>query len=312
MDELNNPDRDDNNSSPVDNDSVVKELLLTSKVLPSLLFGTQVVQVEPMTTEYAHKPRRADYCATIDKNSILHIEFQTSSDPDIPLRMALYWLLMRLTLKPKVQIHQYMINVGLDKTENKKQECEIYGQKTGFEVIDSKSLDPAPFLASGDWNDNVFSLYCGGDENEKIQKIRERHRQMRPEELYDAERKLLIAAGMRNMLRQVQAGVDMRFSSEILAKDPFFAEKLNEKFVKGIEQGIEQGVDRGRRQLAVEFILDEARAKGWVSLAQIVEAARKADGDDLKIMMRSVALLDNEGEFLAQFRISGGSADQSN
>jgi len=306
MAEPGTPDRDDNISAPVDNDSVVKELLFTSKVLPSLLFGSSVAHVEPITTEYAHKPRRADYCATIDKNAILHIEFQTSSDPDIGLRMALYWLLMRLTLKPKVRIRQYMINVGLEGIENKKYECDIYGHQIGFEVIDSKSLDPTPFLESGDWNDNVFSLYCGGDENEKIRKIRERHRQMRPEELYDAERKLLIAAGMRNMLRQVQAGVDMRYSTEILAKDPFFAEKLNENFEKGIERGIEQGVDRGRRQLAVEFILDEARAKGWVSLDQIGEAARNAEGDSLKIMMHDVALLDNEAEFLSRLKISIG------
>ena len=100
------------NGDPRDFDSAFKELTLDSDVLPFALLGRTVGAGERLPTEFPHRPKRADYCARLPDRSILHVEFETASDPKIALRMAGYRILLRLKVDASVPIHQFILRVG--------------------------------------------------------------------------------------------------------------------------------------------------------------------------------------------------------
>jgi predicted transposase/invertase (TIGR01784 family) len=77
--------------------------------LAAWLLGVPQPLVEVSPQELALDPIRADSLVLLQgKNLLLHLEFQTQPDSDMPLRMLDYWLRIRRKF-PGIQIHQFVM-----------------------------------------------------------------------------------------------------------------------------------------------------------------------------------------------------------
>ncbi|MEN9232033.1 MAG: hypothetical protein Q6L68_14105 [Thermostichus sp. DG02_5_bins_236] len=90
-------------------DNICKALV-ESDPLPLVrwLIGDPVVPIQILKTELSLEPIRADFVSFLQVGSqLLHLEFQTAPDPDMPLRMLDYCV--RLTRQYRCQVLQIVL-----------------------------------------------------------------------------------------------------------------------------------------------------------------------------------------------------------
>ena len=188
--------------------------------------------------------READFIVeNTETGEIYHVEFQSTNDSSMPIRMALYFylILQNYGRAPK----QYLVYVGQDKC-TMPDHIEIEGSRHSYRVIDLKEdLDCEKLIESDYPNDWVLAVLCRIDREgkalsrifEKIKSLKDRRVQ---QELIT---KLFILAGLRGMqiLKLVEREVD-NMALVISPENNLYLKKLVER---GREEGRREGEIKG-------------------------------------------------------------------
>lgn len=130
-----------------------------------------------------------------ETGDIYYVEFQSTNDPSMPVRMAIYFILQNYRKAPK----QFLVYVGRGKC-TMSDHVEIGNSKHSYKVIDiKKDIDCHKLLESPNPNDWVLSILCRIDPEGrvirralgKIKSVKDRRKQQ------ELIQKLLILAGLR-------------------------------------------------------------------------------------------------------------------
>jgi len=177
-----------------------------------------------------------------ETGNIYHIEFQTTNDPSMPVRMAVYFylILQNYGKAPK----QYLVFIGNGKCTIPP--CiEIENSKHCYKVIDLKEdIDCRALLESDNPNDWVFTVLCKLDPHKTaisnaIQKIKSINDRRVQQELIQ---KLFILAGLRE--EQILKLVEQEVKSMGLVIDPETNLYLKEIMEKGEIRGIKKSIKK--------------------------------------------------------------------
>ena len=234
------------NNKPFGNEKRKEESKIYDKTIRSLLKELPTTFMELITGKKLSKEtlkpldiklqkvieREADLIVeNTETGEIYHVEFQSTNDSSMPVRMALYFylILQNYGRAPK----QYLVFVG-------RGECtipssvEIGSSKHSYKVIDLKEdIDCKALLESNNPNDWILTVLCKLDPQKTairtvIQKIKSIEDRRLQQELIQ---KLLILAGLRE--KQILKLVEQEVKNMGLVIDPETNLYLKEIMEKG-------------------------------------------------------------------------------
>ena len=245
-------------NKPFDNQKRKEESKIYDKTIRSLLKELPTTFMELITgkklSKEALKPldiklqkvieREADLIVeNTETGEIYHVEFQSTNDSSMPVRMAVYFylILQNYGRAPK----QYLVFVG-------KGECtippsvEIGSSKHSYKVIDLKEdVDCKALLESDNPNDWILTVLCKLDPQKiairtVIQRIKEEISDRRLQQ--ELIQKLFILAGLRE--EQILKLVEQEVKGMGLVIDPETNLYLKEIMKKGEIRGIKKSIKK--------------------------------------------------------------------
>ena len=212
---------------------VTLKLLLRapSGVLLRTLSGGSVVrwlEVETLKVE----ARRMDLLCRMSDGGLLHLELQSSNDPEMPLRMAEYALAVKRKFgRIPRQIVLYVGRSRLRMTDTLKEGSLDFR----YELVDFRKLDGEALLASPDLGDNVLAVLARlNNRRDAVSRIISRIGNLKGSRRDEMIAQLTILAGLRGLEETVQEAMENMpivvdlMKNKILAKGYLRAEALGE------------------------------------------------------------------------------------
>src|SRR5713101_1812969 len=141
-------------------DLVVKDLLQRDhpSLLDQLTAGVAVREV--LSVELARvEERRADLVLLLADGALLHIEFQSGNDKDMPYRMGIYCLL--LGQKYRRRVRQLVLYLGQAKMRME-YHVDMGETKTAYTLTDIREIDARKLMASGRPGDLALAMLARG------------------------------------------------------------------------------------------------------------------------------------------------------
>lgn len=177
------------------------------------------------------KSRRPDLVARLTDGSILHLELQSSPDPQMLWRMLEYYILIYQHYG--VYPLQQVVYIG-QATPHFETHCKTKHLSFYYELIDSRQLEGRLLLESDSLADNILAILCRLDNYDfTIKNILNKIK-----ELDDNARKdmLLILANLASLrnLNPILEQEEQRMSIELSIENNFFMQKA---FQQGTQQG---------------------------------------------------------------------------
>ncbi len=191
-----------------------------------------------------------DFLAKLEDESMLHMEFQSFNDPNIPLRTLRYYLAI-LERYPNSPIKKLLVYVGNRKLRMKSR-LRLRNLTFSYEMIDIRQIDCKVLLESPDPMDRLLACLCKvEDEAYLIEKLIKTMEGMNEEERKDYLLKALTLTELRPNLRIrltekvkhmpiVVRPEDIRLSKRMLRKDILYRLGLKEGEQIGLEEGLSQ------------------------------------------------------------------------
>ncbi|MBD2099502.1 Rpn family recombination-promoting nuclease/putative transposase [Leptolyngbya sp. FACHB-261] len=239
------------------------------------LLTTEAADIRVLKTELGNEPIRADALTFLQtSNQLLHLEFQTRPDADMPLRMLDYWV--RLYRQYRCSIEQVVIFLKPTTSELVfVEEFRVEQTWHGYRVIRLWEQDPAPLLA--DPALLPFAVLAQTNSPEAL--LEQVAAQVAMIEA-PAERKSI------STCTQVLAG--LRFEKELI-RTVFREELMQESVIYQdiLQKGLQQGMQKGELKIILSLL---ARQLG--SLPPDLQA---------QIQQLSLARLEALGEALLDF-----------
>jgi len=203
-----------------------------------------------------------------ETGEIYHVEFQSTNDPSMPVRMAVYFylILQNYGKAPK----QFLVYVGRENC-SMPNSIEVEGSKHSYKVIDLKrDLDCQSLLESPNPNDWVLAVLCRMDqEREAVRRIVERIKTIRDKrEQQELIQKVFILAGLRE--EQILNLVEQEVKSMGLVIDPETNLYLKQLVEKGRKEGMEKGREEGRKE-GIKRSIQKLYTKKKLSPEEIAE-----------------------------------------
>ena len=235
-----------------DFDGALKEYFQTQR--PALLLQLtggigvkQFLNVELPTV----RSRKVDLLLLLNDGTILHVEFQSSNHRDMALRMAEYYVLLKLKFgKPVRQIVLYFGNGRLTMADTFKQDSMAFS----YELLDIRSWSADDLLASEQESDQVLALLAGG-RSDTLHLIRDVLGKIALMSGPAKERALAFAnvlSGLRGFERIVfEESISM---GQLIdwKKNAVLREMYDEAVDEGLEKGRVEGREEGREEGRVE------------------------------------------------------------
>ena len=228
---------------PHDYDVSLKLLFRYSKgLIAHALFGDAGV-TEWLNVE---QPRvnnpRADLLARCGDGKLRHVEIETTNDPDMARRKAEYYMgFWRLLDQHVEQVLLFASRRPLTMSPV----FETPSMRFEFRILDLKTWDGEPLLASEDWGDNVLALLTPVEQERVLQRVEEQIHKLNGEEKHDAANLCMIISAIMGIGAEVVKRIHMIDIMELEVIGP------------AIRQGIEQGIELIRqvvsRQLTTRF-----------------------------------------------------------
>lgn len=185
------------------------------------------------------RDRRVDTLVRLDDGRILHLEWQANADEAMPRRMLWYWLLIT-EAHPNVPVDQVVIQVGGSAPITDR--LQAPGLSFAYRVVDSRSLDPAPLLASPAVEDNLLAILCGRHHlTPTVRAILARLTPLDERARRDALTRLLILAGLRGVTQLVVEEVQAMPLQVDVERDPYLAELVRKGQTEALARGHAQG-----------------------------------------------------------------------
>ncbi len=203
---------------------------------------------ELLPTNFPSTELRVDFLARLEDDSILHIEFQSFNDPNMPFRMLRYYLAI-WERYPSSPIKQLLVYVGNRKLRMKSR-LRIRNLTFSYEILDIRQIDCKVLLESPDPMDRLLACLCKvEDEVYLIEKLIKTMEGMNEEERKDYLLKALTLTELRPNLRIklteevrhmpiVVRPEDIRLPKEKLKKDILYRLGLGEGKQIGLEEGL--------------------------------------------------------------------------
>jgi predicted transposase YdaD len=184
-----------------------------------------------------------------DENSgLIHLELQSTNDPQLPLRMAEY------SLRVYRQFHRFPQQIVLYVGDA---EMRMPARMSGpdhvcrYTIVDIRTLDSEPLLNSSLPADNVIAILTRlRDRTAAIRRILSKIGKLETGARDAAFTQLLILSGLRRLGESVRTEVQaMPIMHDILDH-----EIIGHAIKKGLQQGIQEGLQQGRRQEGISML----------------------------------------------------------
>ncbi len=220
---------------------------------------------ELLPTNFPSTELRVDFLARLEDESILHIEFQSFNDPNMPFRMLRYYLAI-WERYPSSPIKQLLVYVGNRKLRMKSR-LRLRNLSFSYEMIDIRQIDCKVLLESPDPMDRLLACLCKvEDEAYLIEKLIKTMEGMNEEERKDYLLKALTLTELRPNLRIrlteevkhmpiVVRPEDIRLPKKMLRKDILYRLGLEESKQIGLEEGKHIGLEEGLIKSAQEMLI---------------------------------------------------------
>ncbi len=211
---------------------------------------------ELLPTNFPSTELRVDFLARLEDESILHIEFQSFNDPNMPFRMLRYYLAI-LERYPSTPIKQLLVYVGNRKLRMKSR-LRLRNLSFSYEILDIRQIDCKVLLESPDPMDRLLACLCKvEDEVYLIEKLIKTMEGMNEEERKDYLLKALTLTELRPNLRIrlteevkpmpiVVRPEDIRLPKKKLRKDILYRLGLEEGKQIGFQEGEAIGIEKGK------------------------------------------------------------------
>ena len=192
--------------------------------------------------------READFIYEIEENGkvyLLHLEFQTTNDPDMPYRMLRYWLFLKETYHKPVRQCLFYIGKEPLKMLNKILDPQV---SYAYELIDFKNIDCDTFFNLKGPKAIVISILCdykGKDATIFIREILQRIKNTVKEATLRG--KYIKQIEVLSRLR----GLQDKFCEEVDNMSFTFDIEGDYRYRQGLEKGMEKGLIEG-----IELALD--------------------------------------------------------
>jgi len=236
---------------------------------------------ELLPTNFPSTELRVDFLARLEDESILHMEFQSFNDTNMPWRMLRYYTAIAEKYKTH-NIKQLVVYVGNEKLRMKSS-FKIKNLVFKYEILDIRQIDCKVLLESPDPMDRLLACLCKvEDEVYLIEKLIKTMEGMNEEERKDYLLKALTLTELRPNLRIrlteevkpmpiVVRPEDIKLSKKKLRKDVLYRLGLEEGKQIGLEEGRKEGeiigIEKGK-QIGLEegkqIGLEEGRKEGEV------------------------------------------------
>ncbi len=200
---------------------------------------------------------RVDFLARLEDESILHMEFQSFNDTNMPWRMLRYYTAIAEKYKT-YNIKQLLVYVGNRKLRMKTS-LKIKNLVFRYEILDIRQIDCRVLLESPDPMDRLLACLCKvEDEVYLIEKLIKTMEGMNEEERKDYLLKALTLTELRPNLRIrlteevrhmpiVVRPEDIRLPKKKLKKDILYRLGLEEGKQIGLEEGKQIGLEEGKQ-----------------------------------------------------------------
>jgi len=175
------------------------------------------------------KERKADVVIELEDGSIFHLELQTHSDKNMPLRMLEYYILIKQKY-PEKRIQQMVLYVGdgAPRMENSINEDDWF---YCYKLKDVKEIHCKELMESPQIEDKILAVLCNVENPENyFDKLFKELLKLPGKERADYIRKLLTALHYRHKLKVVlkrlleERRMPLTITREMMEKDPFFQE----------------------------------------------------------------------------------------
>ncbi len=201
---------------------------------------------------------RVDFLARLEDESILHMEFQSFNDTNMPWRMLRYYTAIVEKYKTH-NIKQLVVYVGNEKLRMKSS-LKIKNLVFKYEILDIRQIDCKLLLESPDPMDRLLACLCKvEDEVYLIEKLIKTMEGMNDEERKDYLLKALTLTELRPNLRIrlteevkpmpiVVRPEDIKLPKRKLRKDILYRLGLEEGKQIGLEEGKKVGLEEGKKE----------------------------------------------------------------
>ncbi|HAN46299.1 MAG TPA: hypothetical protein DCQ32_07065 [Cyanobacteria bacterium UBA8156] len=221
--------------------------------LAAWLLGEAMPWVEVQPQELALDPIRADALILLQsENVLLHVEFQTQPDPDMPLRMLDYWLRARRKF-PWVTIRQMVLYLR-PTTSAKAFENRFTSETTEHRYEVMRLWEREPSELWGRTGTLPLAILAGqGDKENLLREIAQRLAGL-PEQREVATATYILAG-----LVMEDNAVERILRREVMRESVTYQQILAEGIEKGIytgwQQGKQEGIQVGRQEGEVQLLL---------------------------------------------------------
>ena len=243
-----------------DFDGLLKDMLQHDRtLLIELLAGGLPIEEFFNVEMQIVQQSRADLAMRLADQSILHIEFQSSNDPEMAERMVGYH--MHLWRKFKRPIKQVVLYVGEARMQMS-ESLDTGSLRLDFKLVDIRSFAATEFLATGRPADCVLAMLAR-DGDTCLGEILTRLRTLPEQEL----RRAMAQASVLCQLRRLSSRLKREVETMPVILDISENEILREIQQKAVELGRSEGLAAGRAAGIAEG-KEEGKEEGKVEAAR--------------------------------------------
>ena len=187
--------------------------------------------------------KKADILIKADEK-IIHIEFQSSNDYKMPIRMARYFLDIYSRYKD-YEILQYVIFTGKKLYMDNK--IDLKNFKYNFEIIDTKTLPCDKFLKLNDPRGVVLSILCNVDKNDIKNILLRLYQLSKTKEEFKKYLLMIEELSLNKDIKDIIKEEEMRLSDIKLEDLP--------SYEIGLEKGMQKGKNEAIKEIANKLII---------------------------------------------------------
>jgi len=196
------------------------------------------------------KEQRVDLVWLLEDDTILHLDFQSDNDSDMPYREGIYCLLIARKYRRKV--HQVVLFTGLGKMRVKNR-LDLGGVQVEYRLMDIRELESETLLRSGEPGDLVLAVLARGGP-ERLTEILRRVNALESGKRQRALAQLAILSGLRKLAGKFTMEVKKMSMVIDIDKHAFLREIRDTAMAEGKALGKAEGMTTLlREQLSSKF-----------------------------------------------------------